>query len=351
MVDAKGNSGPSAGSAPGILEDALGGLQKPILIAGAAAAIGLIAGIFIGRASVDRGAAEGEVPKVAQVQEELSIRAPKVAERVIPPEPPSSYRLSFGRSLPKALDGFERNRDGRPSARLTGKVATIPVEFDVKPGAYAITSVLSLEGSKKGALQLQLDGHTLGAFALAEGWQIYTIPVPTELLTKGPHELTLHPGGASERAVVDIDGIAVVPVGGEVSLDMGTDSAGSLIDGFGRPAPTHVWNDGELSTLGVMLTPVSGRDYQLTVRASTLPQLDPLDVTSKVNGTSVGTAIVGKHANDVTWSVPASALRAGLNRVEFSYPATLKPSELKPTSKDDRPLAVRFNKLTLRPAP
>lgn len=131
---------------------------------------------------------------------------------------------------------------------------------------------------------------------------------------------------------------------------MGNASAvGALVDGFGKPSATYVWNQGERSLIGVVLEPVAA-EYRLTVKGSTLPQLDPLTVTGKVNGTSVGTAVFGKHSTEAYWSVPPNTLRPGLNSVEFSYPKTIKPSDLKPNSKDDRPLAVRFSHVGLAPA-
>jgi hypothetical protein len=272
-------------------------------------------------------------------------------EEAVPEGPLPRYSLYFGRPLPKSARGFERVREGaRPVARLLGKEASVDFEVDPKPGPYVVTVVASLEGAKKGTLQLQLDRQPLTPISLGKDWQIYSSPVPAELLTPGKnHSLALRVEGAGENSTVSIDSLAVAPVGNSVSLEMGDSSAvGTLVEGFGKPSATYVWNQGERSLLGIVLEPTPA-DYRLTVRASTLPQLDPLTVTGKVNGTSVGTAVFTKHSTEANWSVPASALRSGLNSVEFSYPKTIKPSDLKPNSKDDRPLAVRFNHIELAP--
>jgi hypothetical protein len=163
--------------------------------------------------------------------------------------------------------------------------------------------------------------------------------------------LRIELGGAADGATLDIDSVAIVPVGSEVSIDMGAEAPGTLLDGFGKPAASYVWSSGEHSALGVVLAPVAAKDYTLSVSASSLAQLDPLNITATVNGTPVGASVLHKRSSEATWAVPAAALRAGLNRVEFTYPTTLKPSELKPTSKDHRELAVRYTRLSLQPRP
>ena len=345
--DAKGPQGP-----PGIVGlDTFALLRKPAIVGAAAAVGGLLVGIAIGRASVDRQASQP--PAVATVDGRLTVnRSPDGEEAVQPEGPKPWYSLYFGRALPPSARGFERVRGAaRPVSRLLGKEASVELELDPKPGAYVVTIVASLESAKAGTLTMDFDGHALSTIELGKDWQMYSAPLPAESIGPGKtHTLALRVEGAGENPTLRVDSLAVAPVGSEASLEMGTASAvGALVDGFGTPSASHVWNHGERSLLGVVLQPVAG-DYRLTVKASTLPQLDPLTVTGKVNGTSVGTVVVERYAAEVSWPVPASVLRAGINRIEFSYPKTLKPSDLKPNSKDDRPLAVRFKQIALKPA-
>jgi hypothetical protein len=354
VVDAKGNdAGGRTESSPGALEsDFAGILRRPPVVGGVAAAVGLIAGILIGRASVDSAPAESYSVNAALARKGPA-GEPTGVEKVIPRGPSPWYRLHLGRNLPKSAKGFEPVKDGsRRVARMASKEATLRFELaEVQPGPYAFTSVVSLEGGNKGALEVYLDGQSLVSFPLLEGWQTYSTPLPEEMLAQHTHELTLRVDGIGEKATVSWDGIAVAPVGSEVSLEMGTQAAGSLVDGFGKPSSTHVWNHGSSSTLGVVLAPAANKDYRLTVRGSTLPRLAPLNVSAKVNETAVGTASFTQHAGTGAWSVPASALRPGLNRVEFRYPATVKASDRRPDSKDNRPLALRFTNVGLAPVP
>lgn len=336
------------GNDPG---DPLAMLKKPVVVGLGAAIGGLILGVIIGRTSV--GGQPSDPPPSAAADERLTANRPEqVAEDVVPEGPLPWYRIYFGRPLPKSARGFERIRGGaRPASRLLGKEANVELELEPKPGAYVVTIVASLESAKKGTLNLLLDGQPLGLMELSSAWQIHAVTLPAGLLTSGrKHTLALRVEGAGQAPIVNVDSLAVAPVGSEASLEMGAPSAvGALVDGFGRPSATHVWNQGERSILGVVLEPVAG-DYRLSVRGSTLPQLDPLTVTAKVNGTSVGAAVFGRHSTEASWSVPVSALRSGLNRIELNYPKTIKPSDLKPGSKDDRPLAVRFKYVGLKPA-
>jgi hypothetical protein len=344
--NAKRNDEDSPGS---LGVDVLALLRRPAVVGAASAVAGLLVGMVIGRASVDR---EPLAPAKAPHAEGRSTtnESQEDEEEAAPEGPTPSYRLYFGRPLPKSARGFERVRGGaRPVSRLLGKEASVQFEIDPKAGEYVVTVVASFEEAKKGTLQLQFDRQALTPIALGKGWQIYSSPIPAELVTKETHTLALRVEGAGENPLISIDSLAVAPVGSEVNLEMGAPAVGTLIEGFGKPAATYVWNQGERSTLGVVLAPVAA-DYRLTVKASTLPQLDPLTVTGKINGTSVGTAVFEKQATEANWSVPASALRAGLNRIEFTYPKTIKPSDLKPNSKDDRPLAVRFKTIELKPA-
>ena len=337
--------GPSQGSSEVLDLDITGLLRKPALVGSAGAILGLIVGILIGRATVDR--TPEDAPAIAE--EPAADEGAPVAEKAAPAPPGPAYRTYFGRPVPKSVRGFERLRDApRRAARLKADQASLQFTLAPQPGEYAVTSIVGLEGSKAGTIELQIDGKALPPITLEQGWHQYSSAVPSGILTPGEHDLTVQVAGA-DKSAVHFDSIAVAPVGGEVHLQMGMQAAGTLVEGFGRPAAAYVWNHGPNSTVGVALTP-AGSEYRLAVKASTLPHLDPLVVSAKVNGSSVGEASFAKRASVGTWTVPAGALRPGLNQIEFAYAKTLKPSDLKPNSKDDRPLALRFVNLDLEPA-
>ena len=232
-------------------------------------------------------------------------------------------------------------------ALLAGERATL--SFDIAPNdaAYVLTSVVVLDGAKTAKVQVELDGKPLGDSSLNEGWGIYASPIPAGALSSGSHELAFHQessGGTS----VGLESIAIIPVTAEVELKMGTGAAGSMIDGFAGPARDSVWSTGLRSTLGVVLAKAEG-NYRLKVRGAAISKLAPMTVSATVNGKALGTGLFEKKLTSAEWAVPANTLQAGINRIEFSYPQTATPSEYNPNSRDNRPLALRFHQVTLRP--
>jgi hypothetical protein len=153
----------------------------------------------------------------------------------------------------------------------------------------------------------------------------------------------------AERAIVSLDSMAVVPIDKQVSFSMGSEAVGRLINGFSNSEGQSVWSHGLRSSVGVVMAP-SPVSYRLTVRGRALAALAPLSVQGKVAGVDVGIAVFSAKMGESAWTIPANVVRAGLNELEFSYPNTARPAELDPKSRDRRPLALKFSRISLAPA-
>jgi hypothetical protein len=353
-------AGEGSGPEPGGLST---WLHMPSITAGIGVIVGLGLGIIVGRATVSpgsehesalelRSAAKGDHSKGHATKDDDESQddegKPQKPQREPETLPEDEFRLQVGRRLPegKRGSGFEHHRiAGRATASLTP--ANV-LQFDVEPSEakYVVLAVLGLEG-EKGAVDPKLDGRSLGAWTLTQGWSVYSAPVPKDLLGKNGHELKLAPDAVG-GAVVSVDAVAVVPVRSEVDFAMGEESVGHLVEGFANRSGRSVWSLGPRSVVGVALAPAAG-SYRLTVRGTALPTLSPLSVACKVNGKDVGSAEFERKGSSSSWAVPANALRAGANRIEFTYAKTAVPSELDPKSADQRELALRFSELSLVP--
>ncbi len=349
MDESGGEQGERVGvKAPkGALASALALLRRPDVVGVAGVVFGVAIGMVLGRETAGSGSTsveplQGRPAKARKVREE-------------PPEPavPShEFRRHLGRHLPKgdAVEGFTPlGLPGRRAAQLTGNEGVLRFGVDPKPGDYALTAIVHLEGSKAGTLQPALDGQMLASSKLEQGWGMYSSPVPPALLSKPQHELALKVDGAGEGAIVAVDSVAIVPVTSEVNLVPNSAGEGNWIEGFSKPSGNTRWSDGPRSVVGVVLAPRAG-EYQLVVQGSALWRIAPLTVSAKVNDTDVGTAVFAKKVTESTWKVPAKALRTGLNRIELVFSSTVRPSEVDPASKDKRALALLFSSVSLRPA-
>lgn len=320
-------------------------LKNPAVVGGAGALLGLLLGVLVGRASVG---ITGDDQPLVRAEGHLAQRPENRSAVDEAPAPTAEYRLHLGRKLPQGSKGFTRGRIAkRPVAVLRGERATL--RFDIAPSgsSYALTSIAVLDGAKAGKLEVELDGKPLGTSSLNEGWGIYANSLPAGSLSAGTHELTFRhesPGGGS----VGVESIAIAPVAEEVELDMGVGASGAMIEGFSGPSRDAVWSNGLRSSLGILLSRAEG-NYRLKVRGSAISKLAPLTVSARVNGRDLGTGLFQKKLSTAEWAIPANSLQAGVNRIEFSYPQTATPSEYNPNSRDNRPLALRFQQVTVQP--
>jgi hypothetical protein len=325
-------------------------LKRPGVSAAAGALLGLGLGIVLGRATVS--VPNESAARLADRPAEAAplTLAPKAREPEPEPEKTNEYRVQLGRDTPRGKSGrgFERERWGtRQVARLAEKEAVLEFDIEKTSSNYMLTAIIGLEGGKRATLDAKWDGQALGSWGLEPGWGMYGSPVPSALLEKEHHELALS-HALPDGVKVSADSVAVYPVSDVAQFGMGPEAVGHLIDGFANIAGRRVWSYGPRSTIGVALDPAQ-KPYRLIVRGSALAALAPLTVSSKVNGTDVGAATFTAKVTEATWAVPAKALRSGINRIELTYSKTARPTDLDPTSKDNRPLAVRFANVELIP--
>jgi hypothetical protein len=323
---------------------------QPGVLAGGAALISLVVGIVLGRATV-------HVPneRATQVERPVVAAASKPAEAEAEPEPefdPTDlYRIRFNR-LPKPDDGVGFTRGDtkdRQMASMADKEARLHFDLAASPSEYALAAILQVKGGSSAKLQTRLDGHSLATWTLSGDWALYSAPVSKELLAMNAHDLTLLASELPAGAAVNVDSVALLPVADQIEIGI-SKAAGHLVDGFSKLEGRTVWSLGPRSRVGVVLAPQAATVYQLRVRGYALPVLAPLDVTASVNGTALGAAAFTPKMGETTWEVPAQALRAGVNEIEFSYPKTAQPAGYNPKSKDTRELAVRYSKIALTPA-
>jgi hypothetical protein len=241
----------------------------------------------------------------------------------------------------------ELTSDKRRVARIVGDAASIRLRLEPNEGeAYALLAIAQLDSPGSAKLQASWDQQSLASWDLSNGWALYSSPIPAPLLSRAEHEIVFT--RSTQDAVVRLDNMAVLPVSDELAISMG-DAGGHLVDGFSKPDARSVWSQGKRSVVGGVLRPAAG-SYGLDVRCAAYPPIAPVSVQVRVNGQEIGSASVGKKAADVSWAVPANVLRAGLNELAFEYSQTGQPSKLKPGSKDERELSIRFFSIDLAPA-
>lgn len=263
---------------------------------------------------------------------------------------PGAYRASFTRHLPSGSKGLRRETtpDGRRTARLEGDRASLRVALEPVPGeAYAVSAIVRIDGSP-GKLVATYNGQALDSWGLTSRWALFSAEIPEGALSGEKHELGFETSALPKDAVVRFDSVAVLPVGDELRFTTGTESPGHLIEGFSMPEAQFTWSDGPRSVIGGVLNPASGA-YELSIRGSAYAQIAPINVQLTVNGKAVGGATVSKKSEDIVWQIPGPSLRNGVNELAFEYSKTGQPSTLKPGSKDERSLAMRFVSVALAP--
>jgi arylsulfatase A-like enzyme len=137
------------------------------------------------------------------------------------------------------------------------------------------------------------------------------------------------------------------------ALDIGTlEARHHLLEGWSRDerngdGVTLAWGMGERSTLSLdVLVP---RDLELWFRCWPFAPEDgvPQTLTAFLNGTPLGQLSLAAEAASYRLGLPAAALLAGTNELEFRYARSRRPSDLWPGSSDERSLAVAWDALEL----
>jgi arylsulfatase A-like enzyme len=106
---------------------------------------------------------------------------------------------------------------------------------------------------------------------------------------------------------------------------------------------TYTWQAAEEL---VMEIDVAGkaRPHELRIRAQPFPLPDgsPQSITPIVNGEALPTQRVTTHREELNWTVPADAMRAGNNKLVLRAGYAVAPADVKAGAKDKRTLAYRI---------
>jgi hypothetical protein len=338
-----GRDGPSGSNASSVLRFA----RRPEIVGPVGALLGFCIGVVIGRESIPTEPASRKA-KAVESKRAAATPASEAAEATEEEAPGQEYRRQLGARLPKDARGFEpTSAPGRRVAKVADKEAKLPFELEPLDEEYALTAIVYADPDNRAELQVQLDGQPLAPAKLTDGWNVYYSALPRGPLAQPRHELSFRVD-RGEPARIGFESLAIAPIESEMRFSFGPKAIGMLLEGFSKPGGESSWSDGPRSVLAIPLAP-EPVDYRLTVRAGALSRLAPLTVTAKVNGTDLGTAVFAKKVTENSWAVPAKTIKAGPNRVEFSYPETARPTEYNPNSQDTRLLALRFYNVALQP--
>lgn len=267
------------------------------------------------------------------------------------PQLPATYRLDLGSAPPAGTVavGWTPARDdgGRRVLNLADSEASLRFGLTRAAGDYMLTGVARVDDTDKTALRPSLGGKPLAVWTLSSDWQMFASPVPPDALKDSSSEIGFA-SDADDEAIA-IGALALVPLADRVSVQIGAETMGLLIDGFHDIEKGGLrWSKGKTSTWGAVMKPGPG-PHRLLIRGSAFRPIAPVIVEASVNGQKVGAGSFEAEFGDVTWDIPAGTLSSGLNRVELSYGKTGKPSD-QGKSKDTREIAVRFERLEIVPA-
>ena len=313
--------------------------------------------LLVSAPALTAGCSKSEPPSPQAASAPATSTTQPIAKKVpsAAPQLAGTYRLDLGGAPPTgtSASGWSPKRDeGRHVLQLAQAKAQLRFELTRAASDYMLTGVARVAGTKQVSLQPTLNGRSLEAWSLSSQWQMFASPVPTEALAPSKSQLDFAvdtDGEAIAPGAVALGALALVPIGDRVSVPMGAETMGLLIDGFHPIEKGGLrWSKGKTSSWGAVLEPGPG-PYRLIVRGAPFGPLAPIVVEARVNGKRMGAATFEGGFKDVGWSIPAGALVSGLNRVELSYSKTGKPSD-HGRSKDTRELSVRVARLELAPS-
>lgn len=132
-----------------------------------------------------------------------------------------------------------------------------------------------------------------------------------------------------------------------VDFDPGADRhLGDGWSGFESGAErTFVWGVGGRSTLWLDLGAVVDRRIEIDL----WPFAEVRQMTIRVNGQVAAIMRLDAAWHSVSFAVPATAWRAGTNRIEFEFLRTVAPADIDPSSTDRRPLTAAFDRVAVMP--
>jgi hypothetical protein len=283
-----------------------------------------------------------------------------VAAEERPATPPEAGATYFDMSAPDLDPRLAAHRapsdvDGR-SGVLVGSVPLV-VHGMLRPLPPGTLLAVVAHGSGSDAtLSAAVGGAEVATWTLRDHWSLLAAPFSPDLGGGAAAvAFTAKTRGASQHPDVVLAAVFAEEAEDRFLLDLRkAEHRARLLSGFygveglDTSVPT-VWSRGKCSRLGFLLAPSTG-EYRLRVGGRSLPALAPLAITVRLNGARLGT-LTGTLAPSVAeLGIPSGVLVRGGNEIEFSYPATARPSKTDPGSRDDRDLALNVERLEVVPA-
>jgi hypothetical protein len=236
--------------------------------------------------------------------------------------------------------------------------STAKLEVNLTPGrvAYGI-ALIARADEEKLPVGIRVNGTDAGQWSVSNEWDMYAAVLESGLLRAGANtiEFVLPEPSKGEKAEIAlvIDSLHLGPLQVSATADLGpANPRGALISGYygreGEGDDAQSWSAGTKTRVGLLLKPLNS-PYDLELAGAAFGPLAPLGVEAFVNGKSIGRAKLDK-AQAYTFRAPPDAFVTGFNLIELVYDKTAKPSEFDKKSKDMRDLAIRFNRLTAKPA-
>jgi lysophospholipase L1-like esterase len=136
-----------------------------------------------------------------------------------------------------------------------------------------------------------------------------------------------------------------------IEIDFGTRrDRDHLLSGFSRSAfragRTMAWSDRAVSEVQFDMAPLQ-TDYSLILEGRAHDAASPLEVQITVNGIRAGVLRFDSAWQSRSIKLPRALLNQGRNNIRFKYSKTVKPADIQRGSKDQRDLALLFDRLGL----
>lgn len=243
----------------------------------------------------------------------------------------------------------------------TGKRAVL--EFDFEPNDRQYDLKLRARAHHEAwpqTLIVVTNGERQRVGRLSTDFRSYSVELPEHSLRSGRNRMEFlftraaSAGGNDARQLTALfRSIEIVPKYDDFTVDVAlTEARSHLTNGFydseQEAGMTYAWSRGEYSEVeGIIASPRT--PYVLQTLAEAVPGQTPHDTRVVVNGDLVGVLKFSPKWATQRLLIPRAALRKGKNVVRFEYGAVVKPSMVKPDSRDDRELAVRFRRIELTP--
>jgi FkbM family methyltransferase len=271
--------------------------------------------------------------------------------------------------------------------RLNGTKNVVPLRFAIGDGS----GVIELKGTDSQATPSRAELRTLDSFHFqpvnllridVEGYEDHVLAGAAETVKKNQPPILIEMMGGNDyttaseevrRRIEHTKGLLAalgyrtrktwrhdylaVPIGEEpdrVKLDLGLpENRAQLLSGFSwdesDSKTTFVWSEAATSTMAISLPAPSAAPYVLGLRVRAFHAIAPATAEVKLNEVNLGTINVGPEWSGLELNVPAKAVKAGVNELQFLFKKTGQPSALLSGNTDQRNLALSFDLIWLAP--